>query len=46
MAEFEKTTFVFPDEKEEAEAKAAKDLEESGVSVSEVDVLQNSDLNA
>jgi len=33
MAEFEKTTFEFPDEKEEAEAKAAKDLEESGVSV-------------
>jgi len=33
MAEFEKTTFEFPDEKEEAEAKAAKDLEESGVSI-------------
>ena len=33
MPEFEKTTFEFPDEKEEAEAKAAKDLEESGVSV-------------
>jgi len=38
MAEFEKTTFEFPDEKEEAEAKAAKDLEESGVSISEPEI--------
>ena len=38
MAEFEKTTFEFPDEKEEAEAKATKDLEESGVSVAESDI--------
>ena len=38
MAEFEKTTFVFPDEKEEAEAKAAKDLEESEVALDEPEI--------
>jgi hypothetical protein len=38
MPEFEKTTFEFPDEKEEAEAKAAKDLEESGVALAESEI--------